>query len=428
MSESGEPGPQAAPAGDAELIKAVASGDTAAYTKLCERHMASARNLAANLVAEPATAKAVLSETFTQVQSVLRSGKGPAQSLRPFLLTGLRRVAHERLEESERADAAASRQPIPNLGEPLFTDPAVAELENDPLARAFRSLPEREQAVLWHTEIERGDPAEAAAILGCTADGLTELGEQARAAVGRTYLDLHASARAGLECEEAAAKLDLHLAGTTRGDDEAMVQRHLRSCRDCRAAAIELTGLSRSLRRTVAPIFLGPAAGAYLAAAEVKPAQTGTALPDLAAATVAWLSHLPEWIRTAPRQQRALAGGVVLLATVMAAGLTITLAASGSPRHTAQQPLAAAIAPPSTPAASPSPSRSTALDPPASATRPAKPAGQASPAPANSPSPAPSTPGTKPSPPHATPSPTPSPTGFLSPPPHRKHRHQFPAA
>jgi DNA-directed RNA polymerase specialized sigma24 family protein len=431
MSESGEPGPQAAPVGDAELIKAVASGDTAAYTKLCERHMAPAGNLAGNLVADPATAKAVLSETFVQVHSVLGRGEGPTQALRPFLLTALRRVAHERLEGSERADAATSQQPIPNLGEPLFTDPAVAELENDPLARAFRSLPERQQAVLWHTEIERGDPAEAAAILGCTADGLTELGEQARAAVSRTYLDLHASARAGLECEEAAAKLDLHLAGTTRGADEAMVQRHLRSCRDCRAAAIELTGLSRSLHRTVAPIFLGPAAGAYLAAAEVKPAQTGTALPDLAAATVAWLSHLPERIRNAPRQQRALAGGVVLLAAVMAAGLTLTLAASGSPQHTAQQPLAAAIAPPGAPAPSPSPSRSTALAPRESATRPARSAGQHSPAPANSPAPAPSTPGTKTSPPHATPSPTPSPApsvpGFLTPPPHRKHRHQSPA-
>jgi DNA-directed RNA polymerase specialized sigma24 family protein len=433
MGESGESAPQAVSASDAELINAVASGDAAAYAKLRERHLAAARSLAGALVADPAAAEVLLSETFAQVHGVLRRGEGPAEALRPFLLTALRRVAHDR-QEGGRAGAAGSQETIRNLGEPLFTDPAAAELENDPMARAFRSLPERQQAVLWHAEIERGDPAETTAMLGLAGEGLAQAAAQARAAIGRGYLDLHASARAGQECEEAAAKLDPHLAGAVRGADEAMVQRHLRSCRDCRAAAVELTGLSRSLRRTVAPIFLGPAAGAYLAAAAAKPA--GTAAPGPAAVAAAWLSRarwrigqvprrvgqVPRWVREAPRQHRALAGGVVLLAAAAAAGLTLTLAANGSPQHAGQQPVAAVIAPQTPPAASPpaSPPRSVTHPRSGSATR-------RSPASAKSPSPAPSTPIASASPP-PVPSHTPSPGPLPAPPPRHRHRHPFSTA
>jgi DNA-directed RNA polymerase specialized sigma24 family protein len=465
----GESAPQAVPTSDAELIKAVATGDAAAYAELRDRHRAAARNLAGNLVRDPAAAEAVLSETLAQLRGVLRRGEGPTEAMRQFLLTALRRVAHEPQEGGDPVAAAsqegavaaagqagagavavgqdgggaataASQTAIPNLGEPLFTDPAAAELENDPLARAFRSLPERLQAVLWHTEIERGDPAETIALLGVTADGLARLGAQARAAIGRGYLGLLASARAGQECQEAAAKLDLHLAGASRGADEAMVQRHLRGCRDCRAAAIELTGISRSLRRAVAPIFLGPAADAYLAAAEAKPAQAGTALPGPAAAAVAWLSHAPRRIgqvplriREASREHQALAGGVVLLAVAVAAGLTLTLAANGSPQHTAQDPVPAAIAPsnPSatslSPSASPSRSRSAARSRQASTTRLVDPAGQRGPASAKSPSRAPGAAGAPTSPPSAAPSPktSPSPRPTPSPSP-RRHRHRHP--
>jgi DNA-directed RNA polymerase specialized sigma24 family protein len=432
MSESGESAPRAVPASDAELIRAVASGDVAAYATLRERHLAAARNLASALVADPAAAEALLSEAFAQVHAALRRGEGPAEALRPFLITATRRVAHER-QEGGRAGTAAGQETMCNLGEPLFTDPAAAELENDPMTRAFRSLPERQQAVLWHTEIERGDPAETTALLGLAADALDQAAAQARAAIGRGYLDLHASARAGQECEEAAAKLDPHLAGAVRGADEGMVQRHLRSCRDCRAAAIELTGLSRSLRRTVAPVFLGPAAGAYLAAAAAKPAVT--AAPGPAAAGAARLSHarwrigqvsrragqVPRWVREAPRQHRALAGGVVMLAAVAAAGLTLTLAANGSPQAAGQRP----IAPPAPPAASPS--RSAVTPGPATTIRPAKEAARRSPAPGSSPSPAPGTQRAPASPPHAAPSPTPPPVPFRSPPHHRR-RHPFAAA
>jgi hypothetical protein len=61
-----------------------------------------------------------------------------------------------------------------------FADPAAADLERTMIARAFASLPQRWQAVLWHTEIEGARPAEVATLLGLTANGVAALACRAR--------------------------------------------------------------------------------------------------------------------------------------------------------------------------------------------------------------------------------------------------------
>ena len=60
------------------------------------------------------------------------------------------------------------------------------------------------------------------------------------------------------------------------------MQRHLRGCRECRSVAIELAAYGRSLRHTVAPIFLGPAAAAYLAAVKAPQPQRAWWTPGCA--------------------------------------------------------------------------------------------------------------------------------------------------
>ena len=52
---------------------------------------------------------------------------------------------------------------------PAAEEPALAGFERSVVARAFASLPERWQAVLWHCEIEGRTPAEVAPLLGLTA-------------------------------------------------------------------------------------------------------------------------------------------------------------------------------------------------------------------------------------------------------------------
>jgi len=421
----GESSSPPAPRGDAELIGAAASGDEAAYATLRERHEAAARSLARQLVKDPAEADELVSETFTRLHGVLRRGGGPEAAVRPYLLHAVRRVADERSSGQREQTAAGERSGRPggtaaggrsgqpgetaagegeSPGEPLPGDPAAAEAESEPLVRAFLSLPERWRAVLWQTEIERADPGQAAAGLGATADGLAELGEQARADLSRAYLKLYLAGLTREDCRSAAGKLDLHLIGAARGHNEGKVQRHLRSCRACRAVAVELAGLGRSLRRVVAPVFLGPATAAYLAAAQAGPARRAGAPAGASAGT--WVTSRVRGMRQAARRPRtALAAGVGLLAAFAVTGLTLTLAATTAPPSHALHPDAAAAAPPR-PAATmplPFPSPGPVRSQPAGPARPVTPTVPASPSPLD---------------PDAADSPPPSPL-----PDRRRHRH-----
>jgi DNA-directed RNA polymerase specialized sigma24 family protein len=431
----GESSSEAIPSSDAELIAAVASGDAAAYVTLQVRHTPAARLLAGQLVASPDEAEEVLAETFTRLRDVLRRGDGPVESLRPYLLTAVRRVALERRGD-DPPESAGGQAEIPNLGEPLFTDPATAELENAPLARAYASLPERQRAAAWHTMIERTDPAEAAAILGLTEAGVAELPVPLRTALSQAYLELYLSSLTREDCKAEAGQLGPHLGGTTRGADERTVQRHLRGCRECRAVAIELTGLDRSLRHTLAPIFLGATAEAYLSAlsavgANAAPRGQAIGVPGWMREVPRRMREVPRRMRQATRQQRAIAGGVLLLAAFAIAGLSLTLAASTAPPHRANRPFAVAIAPPSPvatvpPSSSvpaptrPAPTKPAPTAPAVSPARPARPAPARSSPPART-SPAPTSPA--PTSPAPTPTPAPSPTVL----PRHHHRHSPPA-
>jgi DNA-directed RNA polymerase specialized sigma24 family protein len=393
--------------GDAELIRAVVSGDAAAYATLRERHEPAARSLARQLVTDPAEADEVVSATFRRLHGVIRRGGGPEAAVRPYLLAAVRRVAGERSGGQPKAadgerpggqpeGTAAGEAELPSPGEPQPGDPA-AEAESEPLARAFLSLPEQWRAVLWHTEIEQADPGQAAVVLGLTAQGVAELGEQARAGLSRAYLKLYLAGVTREDCRSAAGKLDLHLIGAARGHREGKVQRHLHGCRACRAVAVELAGLGRSLRPAVAPVYLGPAATAYLAAIRAAPARRAGApagAPARASAGTRVTSRLRGTRQGARRPRQALAAGALLLAVFAVTGLTLVLAGNTASPRTALHPAAAAAAP-SRPAATvplplPAPARSEPAAP-ATPVRPTIPASLSPPDPdaAASPSPSP---------------------------------------
>jgi DNA-directed RNA polymerase specialized sigma24 family protein len=430
----GESASEAVSRDDAGLIRAIASGDAAAYARLHERHVAAARSLA-GLVAQPGQAEEALSEAFVRLHAVLRDGGGPEAAVRPYLLTEVRRAAGQDTDSAANPEAASPE----------------AELAGSLLARAFAALPERQRAALWHAVIEQADPAQTAAILGVAADGVAELASTASSAYIRSYLKLYESGRDREDCRDLVRGLDHGADGTLSGLDEFAALPHLRACRECRAAAIELADLGRSLRGWVAPVYLGVAATpGYLTWAQVKvtkqapPAglaavrrrRTGAAarrtgqrprrtshasrpaapalLPAAPPTATEHARRRPGQarglLRHASRQQRVLTAGGLVLAAFAATGLALTLASSNGPaRQPAQRPGPAAIAPPSPAPATPSSA------PAHPRVRPA-----ARPAPSSSPSPTP-----RPPAPSPTPSPTPSPGPIQDPfpPPHHHHHH-----
>ena len=256
------------PPGDADLIAAGRAGDAAAYDSLYRRHVAAAHGLARQLVRNRAEADDVVAETFAKILDLLHRGGGPDDAFRPYLLTAVRRAAYDR-HRAERRQLVTDEMEAFDRGVP-FADPAVADLERTIVARAFASLPERWQAVLWHTEIEGARAADVAPLLGLTANSVAALAYRAREGLRQAYLQMHLSGAGRDECRPVAAKLGAYVRGGLAKRDAAVVRAHLDQCAQCRRVFAELGDVNVALKGIVAPIVLGPAAVAYVASAAGK--------------------------------------------------------------------------------------------------------------------------------------------------------------
>src|SRR5579875_1290694 len=177
------PGPGAVGTGssDAELIAAARAGDGSAYGVLYERHRDAARRLAYHLTGRADDAEDAVAETFARVLAAIRRGSGPTEAFRPYLLAALRHVAADQ-RRGQRGQVPVANEDLPDPGQP-FADPALVSLERSLVTRAFRSLPERWSAVLWHTEVEQARPAEVALIFGLTPNAVSALSHRAAAGV-----------------------------------------------------------------------------------------------------------------------------------------------------------------------------------------------------------------------------------------------------
>lgn len=183
---------------DAELISAARSGDARAYDLLGVRHAQAALRFAGLLAPSPAEAGDIVAETLARVRHAIRSGAGPSEAFRPYLLTGIRRVVLDRAH-SQRSPGAEIAIP----GAP-FVDLTAASLERSLTVKAFRSLPERWAAVLWHAEVEHARPAELALLLGTSADAVAGLTDRAIDGLRQAYLQIYRSVRRQPECRRVA--------------------------------------------------------------------------------------------------------------------------------------------------------------------------------------------------------------------------------
>jgi len=257
-------------AADAELLARARTGDSEAFGILYERHVAAARQLAYKLAATPRMADDVVSEAFGRMQDVVARGGGPSTAVRPYVLTAVRRVCSDRLAVG-RGQFPADVATLPDPDQ-LLVDPAFAGLETALIARAYQSLPERSRAVLWHTEIERDAPADIAPLLGLTRNGVSALRRRAADDLRQAYLQMHVSLITQPGCRPVAERLSAFDRRSLSARDAALVSEHLARCEGCQVVHRELADIMASVRGVVAPLVLGPAATAYLADAEQRPA------------------------------------------------------------------------------------------------------------------------------------------------------------
>jgi RNA polymerase sigma factor (sigma-70 family) len=230
---------------DASLIESVRRGRVEDWGRLYERHVAAAYNLARLLARSLAEADDLVAEAFAKVLDTLRAGRGPDSAFRAYLLTALRHTAYDktrrdrRIELSEDVETAGGVR----VAQP-FSDTAVAGLERSLAAQAFARLPERWQAVLWHTEVEDQTPAEVAPILGLTPNGVSALAYRAREGLRQAYLQVHLAETTETRCRATVERLGAWTRSGLAKREKAQVEAHLDDCERCRTLAAELADVN----------------------------------------------------------------------------------------------------------------------------------------------------------------------------------------
>jgi RNA polymerase sigma factor (sigma-70 family) len=247
--------------GDAELISAVRGGDVDAYGELFARHVDAARRLARQLTG-PADADDLVSDAFTKVLTVLQRGGGPDLAFRAYLLTAVRRLHVDKIRAGSRLRPVDDLTPF-DPGLP-FHDTAVAGFENAAAAKAFASLPERWQMVLWHTEVEQQKPADIAPLLGMSANSVSALAYRAREGLRQAFLSQHATDPDDVDCAWTRDHLGAYVRSGLSRRDASRVDDHLASCRACAAVYLELTEVNSGLAGILAPLLLGSAGAGYV--------------------------------------------------------------------------------------------------------------------------------------------------------------------
>ncbi|WP_019887575.1 sigma-70 family RNA polymerase sigma factor [Streptomyces purpureus] len=432
------PPPVELPPSDAELIQLMRGGDDSAYAELFRRHSGAVRRYARTCCRDAHTADDLTGEVFARTLQAVRGGAGPDQAVRAYLLTTVRRVAATWTKTAKReqlvedfavfaTDAARAAEVSDDTGSfgaglDLGADVlAMHEAEQSLAVQAFRSLPERWQAVLWHTTVEEESPSEVAPLFGLTANATAVLASRAREGLKQAYLQAHVSQSltSGGDCARYADRLGAYARGGLRMRAERGLRKHLEQCAKCRLAAGELAHVNAGIPAVLPVAVIGWFAAGYAlkAAGVVAGGAVGAAGAGAAAAATGSSSTSSGAASVAAAEGLgAPAKAGIAMAVAVAASAGLVWAFSGDPEPVARPrptpPVVVPVAPPEPtppkPAPSPTPKRAAPAPAPTPTPRPTPPA---------TPKPKPAPPKPTPKPPPLRPKPSPSPAKPKPPPP-----------
>ncbi|WP_405807639.1 sigma-70 family RNA polymerase sigma factor [Streptomyces sp. NBC_00210] len=370
------PAPRELPPSDAELIERMRSGDDSAYEELFRRHSGSVRRYARTCCRDAHTADDLTAEVFARTLQAVRGGSGPEHAVRAYLLTTVRRVAAAWTKTAKReqlvddfavfaADAARSSDAAHDDAlDPGADVRAMHEAEQSLAMQAFRSLPERWQAVLWHTTVEEESPSEVAPLFGLTANATAVLASRAREALKQAYLQAHVSSAltSGGDCARYADRLGAYARGGLRMRAERGLRKHLEECAKCRLAAGELAHVNAGIPALLPVAVIGWFAAGYslkaaglVAGGVAGAAGTGAAAAGAGGASGATAGAGGGVAASEGLGAPAKAGIAAGLAVAAAAGLVWALPGDPEPAPTEAKPPAAQPAVPEEPTPSPKP-------------------------------------------------------------------------
>lgn len=318
---------------DVELIECARGGDQAALTELYLRHRGVARRVAST-ACRHGDPDDLVNEAFEKVFAAVRRQAGPTDAFRAYLFVTIRRLA-------ARQSARNRDEPYEEIPEPVIdvsNGPGLDPAEREMITWAFSTLPDRWQAVLWHTAVEGRHPREVASALGMSSNAVSALAYRAREKLRQAYLQAHLQAAPRPECEPHRSSLGAFVRKGLGKREQATVRGHLETCPACQALLAELDDVNHLLARAVAPLFLVTAelgtavasvaregvsgagaasAGATDAAGTVLDASSSSAA-DLAEGAARGSRHLLDLLPETTYLSRA-AGRVAAAAVVLAA-------------------------------------------------------------------------------------------------------------
>ncbi|HWR85151.1 MAG TPA: sigma-70 family RNA polymerase sigma factor, partial [Rhodoglobus sp.] len=247
--------------GDDELTERARNGDTDAFAVLWARHQRPAHTAARQFgsIADPDD---IVAEAYLQILRAVQRGGGPREAFRPYLYRTIRNIAlrwRNRATVIDLDDAAELPDPA--------ADTETTTIERTITVRAFRTLPERWQTILWYTAVEGMEPAEAAPYLGLTANSAAALSYRAREGFKKAWLQAHVSdGRVPVDCRWTTERMGDYVRHALTPKAKARFEAHLETCARCSILLEEIDDLDGRLAAILLPMTLGGAAGAALLA------------------------------------------------------------------------------------------------------------------------------------------------------------------
>lgn len=306
---------------DQALVEATRAGDQRAFAELWRRHYRSGARVARQFTSS-IDADDLVAEAYTRIYQRVLAGGGPTGAFRPYLYTTIRNIAST--WGAARHDVQVDD--ITEFEDPTTTeDPAAVALDRTLTVRAFRTLPDRWQSVLWYTEVEGMDPHEVAPLMGMTANGVAALSYRAREGLRKAWLQAHISAATGSgECQWAMSKLGDHTRKGLGARDKDRMEFHLATCAKCSIISEEVGEVGSRLALVMVPLLLGGVAGGTFLASFGHAASSAQAAAPIPA--------LPEALTaggTAATGVMGLLGGAAA-PVALVGSLAIVVAVSGS--------------------------------------------------------------------------------------------------
>ena len=307
---------------DRDLLAAVRAGDRAAYGVLWERHAEAVHRAATFFTSFEA--EDITAETFSRILKTIDRGHGPTDTFRAYALATARNVA----AEWGRQPTEASVHVGPEFADDRAHDFASLLADDRSLAvRAFHSLPDRWQEVLWYSEVERMKPAEIAPLLGIQPNAVAALALRAREGLRQGWIQAHLrSEHVPDDHKWVIERASRYRRGALTKKQRAAVDAHLEDCPNCRLAYDEVDQATRRIASVLLITVLGPAATGYA---------TLVSLRDAPAAQAAEGPLRPR-VRRGRSSAGTIAGVAVTLACILIAGGIVSGAV-----------IAAVLAPPS---------------------------------------------------------------------------------